>query len=92
MGVIVVRVVPSTERVKARKGEGRGLPTVFISNVVVSIPFSESVSVTDIGVDWGTANVQWNKQQITPQMKQMFAVREREVSEVRMFVSCSELN
>ena len=53
MAVVVVRLVPSSESVKARKGEGRGDPTVFISNSVVSIPYSESASVTEIGIVCG---------------------------------------
>ena len=53
MAMVVVRLVPSSESVKARKGEGRGDPTVFISNSTVSIPYSESASVTEIGIVCG---------------------------------------
>ena len=49
MGVVVERPVPSTERVKARKGEGCGFPTVFISYSSLSVPSSESTSDAVMG-------------------------------------------
>ena len=50
MGTVVLRLVPSAERVKARKGSGWGEPVVVMANCRDSMPASESLSVAMIGV------------------------------------------
>ena len=50
MGTVVLRLVPSGERVKARKGSGWGVPVVVMANCSDSMPPSESLSVAVIGV------------------------------------------
>ena len=49
IGVVVVRLLPSTEMVNARKGEGCGSPTVVISYCRLSNPSKESSSDAVIG-------------------------------------------
>ena len=50
MGTVVLRLVPSGERVKARKGSGWGVPVVVMANCSDSMPPSESLSVAVMGV------------------------------------------